>query len=489
MQHRVSRRELARSLIAPTRLRRGSAARAAPPTTSVPFEYHLLSRATFGRNEEVLADLQRLGIEGWLSQQLEPDAIDDPVERELDNVIAPYATAAADVRLLVRAIYSRRQLAWRMTHFLNNHFDTYRPSTQPISETREDELFYRDCFGDFATVLRTSATSPAMIDFLDSRSNVAGRPNENYARELMELHTLGVNGGYTEHDVAEAARVFTGWSRVNLQAGGSGTPVTSSQFQFRSGSHDSGPKSLSLGWSTPGISGANGYLEGYDLLDFLARHPMTATRFTEKLCRYFVADAPPASLLANVRSEFVRSGGSLRATVKAVFLDPAFGHPLLRRDKVHDGFELIANVARRLEIAGASPTSLNNKVAVLGGQPHDNNVPTGYPEDGPSWQGVGNLLPRWTFADDLVQNRVSSVRVPWTTLYAQGLPANAAAWVDGLLARLCDDDVPLTTRATLTAFMTQRLAALPPTPTLTQVLPHLRDLTSLVLRLPEAQLS
>lgn len=486
MRYPLSRRQLASRLAASWRRPRATSSSVPAPTISP--EYHLLSRATFGRNEESLRDLQELGTDGWLLWQLDPLAIADQVEDDLDGFIAPWLAAAPDVRLLLRATYSRRQLAWRMVHFLNNHFDTYRLSTQPISETREDDRFFAACFGDFASVLRLSATSPAMIDFLDSRSNTAGRPNENYARELLELHTLGVDGGYTEQDVAEAARVFTGWSRVNNRPGGTGTPITSSDFRFVPGNHDSGPKSLSLGWSTPGISGANGYLEGYSLLDFLAAHPHTAVRFCRKLCQYFVADEPPAALLANVRQEFVRSGGDLKATLLALFLDPDFGAAAVLREKVPDGFEFAVALLRRLEIQNANGTAVNNKVALLGAQPHSNNVPTGFPEDGPSWQGPGNLLLRWAFADDLVQNRVNGTRVAWTALYAQGLPTHAAAWVDSLLQRLVDADVPPTTAASLTAFLQQRMAGLPTHPTLNQMLPHLRDLASLILRLPEGQL-
>jgi uncharacterized protein (DUF1800 family) len=463
------------------------------PNVPLSFAYHLLSRATFGRNDVCTAEIQQAGASAWLERQMNPMSIDDPIEATLPGIIDPSLANGPDWRLLLRAIYSRRQLAWRMVYFLNNHFDTGRLTTEPISECQEDDAWFASCFTTFATVLRISATSPAMIDFLDTRVNVVGNPNENYARELMELHTLGVHGGYTEQDVAQAARVFTGWSRVNNQPGGAGTPVTSSVFQFRPTSHDTGPKTLSIGWSTPGISGANGYQEGYSLLDFLAQHPSTALRFSTKLCQYFVADDVPPNLLAAVRQTYVQTGGNLRAMLKTLFLHPDFASPTVMREKVHDGFELIVNAARRLEVplpgTGTSlPSQLNSRTAALGAQPHSNAVPTGYPEEGPPWQGPGNVLPRWTFADDLVQNRISGVTIPWTTIYAVNRPTNGAGWVSSLLARFVDGDVPPTTVATLTAFMNSRLATLGSNPTLTQVLPHLRDLASIVIRLPEAQL-
>lgn len=485
MTPNLSRRELAHRLFARTRTpapRPGAA-------VAIPFERHLLARATFGRNEAALAELRQMGPQEWIEYQLEPEAIDDSaVEATLENLIEPWLGAAPDVRLLMRAMYSRRQLAWRMVHFLNNHFSTNRLSTQAISETREDDAFYKVCFTDFATVLRTSATSPAMIDFLDNRSNLASSPNENYARELFELHTLGVGGGYTEPDVAAAARVFTGWSRTNTTLPPA-TTVVASHFRFIPSRHDTGPKTLSLGWSTPGIRGVNGYLEGLQLLDFLAAHPSTAAFFTFKLCRYFAADQPPAGLRQRVQQVFTKSRGNLKATLRALFLDEEFGAPDIARDKVHDGFELVANVVRRLEIPDANPRTLNTRIGTLGGQPHSAASPAGFPEVGPPWQGAGNVLPRWTFAEDLVQNRISGVRIPWSTLFGAGMPGSAAQWVDALLDRLVDSDVPPTTTAALTSFFSNRLLTLPPAPSLTQLLPHLRDLTSLILRLPEANLT
>jgi len=470
----ISRRDVVRRWFAP----------AAPVAISA--DLHLLTRATFGPNPPALAELTRLGAGDWLEQQLEPDGIDDSAfEAALPGLVAPYANTAADIRMLAGAIYSRRQLQWRMVHFLNNHFSTYRAATVGISETQEDDEFRKHCFTTFATVLRLSATSPAMIDFLDSQSNVAGNPNENYARELMELSTLGVTGGYTELDVAEVARVFTGWGRINQS---NGTVISASRFRFRANLHDIGPKTLPLGWSTPGIAGPNGYLEGFALLDFLAAHPSTATYFTGKLCQYFVGDQPPAGLLARVRQTFVATGGDLRETVRAVFLDPEFATAATMRAKVHDGFEFVANVMRRFEVTERSLSALNTQVGLLRSQPHLFPVPTGYPEVGTAWQGPGALLPRWKFVDDFLQNRISATRVPWTALYGSNTPLGSAAWVTALLGRLVDGDVPATTVTALVLYMNGRYAQLPANPTLTQLLPHLRDLASVILRLPEVQL-
>ncbi len=446
----------------------------------------VLARATFGADDASRAEMDELGVEKWLEQQFEADSIDDAAAEALvEAAIEPWRNNAADIRMLGRAIHSRRQLKWRLVYFLNNHFATYRGATAGISESREDDTFAELCFGTFAGALRASAASPAMIDFLDSQSNVAGNPNENYARELMELHTLGVGGGYTEADVAEVARVFTGWSRRNTNTG-VGTPVIHSEFWFRAARHDTGPKSLSLGWATPGLSGQSGLLEGVTLLDFLAAHPSTALFVTQKLCRYFVADQPPPGLLGRVHQAFVGSGGDLRTTVQAIFTDAEFA--TAARTKVHDGFEFVVQAVRRLAIPATNLNALNNRVGLLRAQPHQNPVPTGYPEVGPAWQGVGNVLPRWAFADDLVHNRINGSQVPWAALFGAAPPSGGAAWTDAILGVLGLDDVPATTRLALTVFLDGRLAALPNPPTFNQVLPHVRDLASLALRLPEAHL-
>jgi uncharacterized protein (DUF1800 family) len=449
-------------------------------------ELHLLSRATFGVTPASSAEILTLGVDEWLERQLHPEQIDDSAfEALLPSFVAASATTGADIRLLARALFSKRQLAWRMVHFLNNHFSTYRVDTQGISESNEDDTFYKCCFLRFADALRESAMSPAMIDYLDSQVNVAASPNENYARELMELHTLGVGGGYTEPDVAEVARVFTGWARINVTTG---TTVTNSYFRFRPTVHDTGPKAVSFGWSTPGFNGPAGVNEGLSFLAFLAAHPNTATRFTTKLCQYFVADQPPAGLLTRVRQVFVSSGGDLRATVRAIFTDVEFATTATSRTKVHDGFELVANVLRRFEIPNPNLTQLNSRVSFLRAQPHHNPVPTGYPEIGAAWQGPGNVLSRWDFADDLVHDRISGSSVPWATLFGATPPTSGAVWTNALCQRLCDSEVPATTILALTVFMDSRLVPLGTNPSWTQVRPHARALASIVLRLPEAQL-
>lgn len=446
----------------------------------------MLKRATFGANRDVANDMRRLGTDQWLEQQLHPDGIDDAaVEYQVANVIEPWASTAADLRMLLRAIYSKRQLAWRMVHFLNNHFATYLPRTEPISETKEDDAFYERCFSHFEHVLRASASSPAMIDFLDSVSNIAGNPNENYSRELLELHTVGVDGGYTETDVAELAKVFTGWSRVNVTD--ANNTVIDSYFTFNAANHDTGPKTLSLGWSTPGLSGFQGRQEGAQLLRFLAESPRTASFFTKKLCVYFVGDQPPVDLVNRVKVAFQSSQGSLRATVRALFLDPDFVIASATQPKTHDGFEFIVYLMRRFYKGDLSLTQVRSRVQALRSLPHGFPSPKGRPEVGAAWHGPGNLLPRWQFADDYAHDRIGGTPVPWNKLFP-AMPINGLDWVRTLAGVLLDEPLPESTVLALAVFMNERLAPLPNPPSWPQVRPAAQALLSLMLQLPEVQL-
>jgi len=482
-----------------------SAATVLPPVSP---EVHMLNRATFGVTPEELVEIRHLGIEAWVDKQLAPDEIEDGACEDLVNhvLLAPTGTYAADMRLLVRAMHSKRQLAWRMTYFLNNHFATYRGKTQPVSECTEDETFRKLCFSTFREVLIASAQSPAMIDFLDSQTNLATSPNENYAREVMELHTIGV-GNFTEPDVVAISRVFTGWSRINVVRN---SVTESSYFSFRSTVHDSGPKTTSLGWSTPGFTGANGVNEGISFLNFLADHRLTATLFVTKLCQFFVADQPPAGLLGRAIAAFTKTGGNLKQTVRAILLDPEFG--LGAKAKVMDGFEFVASAARRLRLAPrlqrfrnpASSTgftdyngysSLATYVGNLRARPHENMVPTGYGEVAEDWQGPANELSRWDFAYNLTHNSISSVNqlagqsTTWEVTFFVNPPTDPLSCVQVLLDHVLDGHVPLSTDLALQSFMSTRWqSSWGAKPTWTNVQSSLRDLAGIVLRLPEAQL-
>lgn len=474
-----SRRQLLRASLAP---RPRPCPATAPPPPSL--EQQLLARATFGDGNGLRRQIAQVGAVEWLEQQLHPETIDDTSAEEIAAQAASVGqSSAADKRMLARAIHSKRQLAWRMVHFLNNHFATFVGRTDPVSEEQEDMRFYGHCFGSFADLLIASASSPAMIDFLDSNNNVAGNPNENYARELMELHTLGLGGGYTEADVAEVARVFTGWSRVRI----GNNPVTETRFRFVPSDHDTGPKAVSFGWSTPGLSGTQGRQEGAQLLRHLAGRARTAYFFTGKLCRYFVGDAPPAGLRQRVQIAFQSSDGDLRATVRALFLDPEFVEASAAQPKTLDGFEYVVRLHRAFYKAGVDIDVAHDSVGALRSLPHRFPSPKGLPEVGAAWQGPGNLLPRWRIADDLAHDRLSGTVIRWEQLFVEQ-PDRGHEWVAALEQLVALTPLRDASRLILTRFMNERIATLPSNPPIAAVAPHARALLSTMLQLPELQL-
>ncbi|MEM8711063.1 MAG: DUF1800 family protein, partial [Planctomycetota bacterium] len=260
----------------------------------------LMARTTFGHRAEDRHDLDALGYQGWLAGQLDPPSVSDSA---LDSRLAGYPWMGMDaaslrqayggggwrlseeskaVRIL-RAVHSKRQLFERVVELWNDHFNV--PFTAQdanyLRPVYEESVIRRHAMGDFPSLLNAVAQSPAMGAYLDQDSNRAGQPNENYARELLELHTLGEGNGYTEQDVREVARCFTGWTYVrHWEPGEFGT------FRFDATAYDPGTK-LVLGQT---IQPA-GRLDGLRVLRMLALDPRTARFVSAKLVRWFLGDA------------------------------------------------------------------------------------------------------------------------------------------------------------------------------------------------------
>ena len=266
----------------------------------------LLSRASFGPKPGQMEQVRRSGIDQWIEQQLHPEMIADDT---LDRMLAGLPTLTMTIPQLVeqypakskpgprqvvfelqkaallRAIYSERQLLEVMVDFWTNHFNIFIQKDQcKLLKTIDDrEVIRKHALGRFQDLLAASVQSPAMLDYLDNRSNVKGVPNENYARELLELHTLGVDGGYTQEDVLEVARCLTGWT-YRLRGADPG-------FVFDRTKHDMGAKTV-LGVPLPANGGIK---DGLKVIEILAKHPATAQLIATKLVRRFVSDRPPPS--------------------------------------------------------------------------------------------------------------------------------------------------------------------------------------------------
>jgi uncharacterized protein (DUF1800 family) len=286
----------------------------------------------------------------------------------------------------------------------------------------EREAIRPHLLGKFRDLLEATAKSPAMLFYLDNWESVGpGTPqprnarlarrglNENYGRELMELHTLGVNGGYTQKDVTEVARCFTGWTISQPQRGG--------EFVFNARLHDNGEKVV-LGVRIPAGGGQS---DGEKVLDMLAAHPATAHFISRKLAMRFVADDPPESLVNRMAETFRKSGGDIRAVLETMLRSKEFWSEGAYRSKMKSPLEMVASAVRAAngDVDFAFP--LVNQVAQLGEPLYRKIEPTGYSNAGREWMNSAGLMARMNFALGLAGNRIPGVKVETSNASQEGI--------------------------------------------------------------------
>ncbi|MFI4946406.1 MAG: DUF1800 domain-containing protein, partial [Burkholderiales bacterium] len=259
--------------------------------------------------------------------------------------------------------------------------------------------------------------------------------NENYARELLELHTLGVDGGYTQKDVTEVARAFTGWTIRGLRQD---APV----FAFDQRLHDGGDK-LVLGQTVKG----RGEAEGREILSRLATSPATARFISWKLARRLVADEPPAALVDRAAATFERTGGEIREVVRTIVTAPEFLAPEVRQAKLKTPLEFVVSAVRASGASVASARELSKRVADMGMPLYLQQPPTGYKDTADAWVSTSGLVARLNFALDLSAGRIPGIELP-PSAYAA---TSGAALADAVAARLLPSGLSPSTRATLEA--------------------------------------
>jgi len=318
---------------------------------------------------------------------------------------------------ILRAAYSSRQLEEVMVDFWFNHFNVFAgkgPTRMYLTEYERDAI-RPHVFGKFRDLLQATAESPAMLFFLDNWQSAAPagarraaperppqRPerglNENYARELMELHTLGVDGGYAQKDVQEVARAFTGWTIDAPRRGGG--------FRFEPRVHDDGDK-IVLGHR---IKAGGGKSDGERVLDILASHPSTARFVVTKLARRFIADDPPAALVTRASDRFQETGGDLREVVRTIITSPEFFAREAYRAKVKTPFEFVASAVRTTGIDVANAEPIAQALRTLGMPLYHCQPPTGYADRADAWVNTGALLNRMNFAVALASGNLRGGR-------------------------------------------------------------------------------
>ena len=388
---------------------------------------------------------------------------------------------------VARAVGSNRQLLEVMTDFWENHFNVFvgKNQIEPYYLTDYDQTIRAHALGKFRDLLGAVAHSPAMLVYLDNAQSRAnpGQPtlaanggrgvrnrvidvetiirrrnlnpqqaqqlrqrvasakkaglNENYGRELMELHTLGVDGGYTQQDVIEAARALTGWS-VRLPAQGGG-------FIFRPEWHDSGPKVI-LGHK---LAAGRGEQDGEDLLDIVARSPATAHFLSLQLARRLVSDSPSTALVEAAAQKYLKTDGDIGEVVRTIVTSPEFFSARAYHSKVKSPFEVVVSAARAL---GATPDSTARTalaVAYLGQPIFGHRDPNGWPETGDSWMNTGAILNRINFGLAVAANRLPGANMRTLPGIDSLFSAPRDVQVDAIVASLLDGAASPETRKIL----------------------------------------
>ncbi len=449
-------RGVATARSAPARDRPAIRWRGSPASGDIDPALHVLRRASFGPTRGELSRVRAMGVDAWIEEQLAPDAIDD--SRLEDRIARRYETLAMSppelqalddfprirselyAATLERAVYSQRQLLQVMVDYWSNHFSVniFDGPVRLLKTVEDREVMRKHAFSPFRELLGADAHSPAMLVYLDNASSTAEAPNENYARELMELHTLGVDGGYTEGDVKEMARALTGWA-VNRQTG---------EFLFVSRRHDRGQKTL-LGRVLPA---GRGQEDGEEALDILASHDSASHYVAHRLCVRFVADDPPAGVVDAAANVFRQTSGDIRAVLRTILTHEDFQASAGR--KFRRPFDLIGAAVRTLEIPDARGVSMFRALFLLGQPLFAWPTPDGYPDDAASWLNANALLARWNIGLALTEGRDRGAQVPWDAFEAElGDAAGAEETVDFFTDLILHQAIHPDDRAQLLAYL------------------------------------
>ena len=376
---------------------------------------HVARRLSYGPTPELLAEIRALGTTAWIDQQLAWESIDNSAvdailpsfprslmtATEITAGSEPWRTrqemAAATV---ARAIWGKRQLHELLVDFWSNHLNidiNHDPSTRH-KPTDDRDVIRRYSTGRFADMLVASAKSPAMLLYLDqalSRADGGRLPIENYAREMLELHTVGVDGGYDEADVKEVAYLLSGWGIVNRNDGG---------FQFRPQWHNMGPLATGgdvLGWRPNGLTGV---AAGESLLVYLARHQKTATRLAHKLAVRFIGEhiQPSDAVVTAAAQAYTANDTAIAPMVRSLLLSSEFRASSGR--KMRRPIEYFAGILRAVQLQW-EPTRATNFTSALMGQlgllgqvPLAWETPDGYPDFDARWTTAGAMVARWNLA-------------------------------------------------------------------------------------------
>jgi uncharacterized protein (DUF1800 family) len=422
-----------------------------PPYEWASAPLRLARRVTNGLTAADVAAVQSLGYQEYLNLQVHPEEIDDSVSESNVAAMWPllsqtpaqlFAANSSTVQeqlqeaTIYRSAFSARQLYQRMVEFWSDHFNIYVGKVGYLKAIDDRDVIRANAFGTFQQLLYASSHSPAMLAYLDQSSSRAGAPNQNYAREVMELHTLGVNGGYTQTDVAELSRVLTGWTLT-----GTGT------FVFNPALHDWGQKTV-LGVTIPASSpaaGAAGVQEGEMIMAMLASHPSTMQFIATKLLQWLLTPEPSAEQVNAIADVYAATGGDITLMVRAILNE---GWVSTAPAKFKRPFHFLVSSLRATNPSVASVTALNGQLNFLGQGLFFWQTPDGYPDTVDYWSG--NIVPRWEYANTLANyNTAATVKLN-TAPYLAGTTDAAISLIQ---ANFFGGELPIATRTSLLAYL------------------------------------
>ena len=411
----------------------------------------LLRRVTYGLTDADVQAAKKYGFRGFVERQLDYTHLDDSAADAFvaskypllsQNTTQLFAATASTVQLqlqqstLYRAAFSTRQLYERMVEFWTNHFNISIVKVGYLKVVDDRDVIRQYAMTTFRDLLYASAKSGAMMAYLDQNQSRSGAPNQNYAREIMELHTLGVNGGYTQNDVAELSRVLTGW-----------TIAGRGDFAFNPAIHDWGAKTV-LGVTIPAGSpsmGAAGIKEGETMLDVLLAHPSTATFIATKMLHWFLTYDPLPAQIAAVASTYTTTGGDIRAMIRTT-LDSAWltAAPM----KLKRPFHFIASSLRTSSPAVTNVVTINSQLTNVGQPLFHWDTPDGYPDRVEYW--AGNVLPRWSYASYFTSLGSGEVVIDVASFMKGNTADSTIANID---LRLFGSEIDPTLKTSLTAYL------------------------------------